>query len=211
MGVVVVLAFARKSKASLRVKTKNLLGGRSLSGVLAMLTYFYAMSVPEVPFGDIATLRAVSPMLTAVGGFLLLGEGGGRLLPWALVLSFFRGRFCVRSQLQQRRVGGRIRSSMRIFLGVRKPSYARPERREPRGDHSPLFSLRNLGHGIYLALLLANALASRLDLAGRRGDAWWAGPNCVYPCLRDRKTRKGRLRRLRGRSFRPALGGALSR
>lgn len=62
--------------------------GRSGFGALAMAGMFYAFSQPDLPLGDVATLRATAPFVVAGLGWLFLKETPGRRVALGLPVAF---------------------------------------------------------------------------------------------------------------------------
>lgn len=74
LGALVVFLIATGRRATLRIHNKKWTWLRSLLGTIAMLLFFHAMTSPQIPLGDVATLRATTPIIMAALSSWVLGE-----------------------------------------------------------------------------------------------------------------------------------------
>jgi drug/metabolite transporter (DMT)-like permease len=87
VGGIVAIAVARIRVAPMRVRDRRGIWGRSLWGTGAMGCTFYALSCPDLPLGDAATLLNLTPVFLALLTPIFLGERSGRRVAFALPLS----------------------------------------------------------------------------------------------------------------------------
>jgi drug/metabolite transporter (DMT)-like permease len=87
IGALVALAIARARGASITVRDRRGIWGRSLFGTGAMACIFYAFASPAITLGDAATLTNLTPVVLAVIAPKVLQERTGRRVMIGLPLS----------------------------------------------------------------------------------------------------------------------------
>lgn len=88
MGALVALGFGLARGRGLRVDNQRLAWGRSLFGTLGMGLSFYVLTSDGIPLGDVAALRATSPIMVALLASAVLAERPAPSVWWALPLAF---------------------------------------------------------------------------------------------------------------------------
>ena len=78
----------------LRTRRRGLYTVRALVGLLAMLTWFYALSLPEMPLADAVALSFTAPLFATVGAALFLGETV-RVRRWSATAVGFLGAMLI--------------------------------------------------------------------------------------------------------------------
>ncbi len=94
IGALVALAFALRTGAPLKTRSRKLSFARSGLGTVSMLLTFYALAQSDLAVGDAATLFATAPLFIALFAPLLLKEPADARL-WGLLVIAFAGVACI--------------------------------------------------------------------------------------------------------------------